>query len=311
MDNFALDLTARNRRNTIVTRISRRQLVGGGLAGLGWLAGGNQLILAEEAQPTAQTADLHGYLEFLRAGSPHHGAKLQSEAPVTLPQILGPYHRENAPFRGKVTPPFEPGRVLLVRGRVFGANTKAPLAGAVLDVWQANAEGHYDMSHPEHRTRTQHRGTRTRTRSLPLRQLLFVGSIESASTRSVSELTYPVDGNRESSITSQTLFAIALSDVQWDRLRSAKPLVTSLSINAAQRLGDAIRERDVINGETVNVESFVVENRWRHRGPFEYEYEYRCTEYEYDSPGRDTRDLLSQGTGEDGDLPSKQPLATR
>jgi hypothetical protein len=28
----------------------------------------------------------------------------------------------------------------------------------------------------------------------------------------------------------------------------------------------------------------VVENRWRHRDPFEYEYEYRCTEYEYDSP---------------------------
>ncbi len=43
-----------------------------------------------------------------------------------------------------------------------------------------------------------------------------------------------------------------------------------------------MRERDVINGESGNVESFVVENRWRHRGPFEYEY--RCTEYEYDFP---------------------------
>jgi catechol 1,2-dioxygenase len=133
-----------------VTRISRRQLVGGGLAGLGWLAGGHKLLLAEDVQPTPQTPDLHGYLEFLRAGSPHHGAKLQSDAAVTLPQVLGPYHRENAPFRGKVTPPFEPGRVLLVRGRVYGANTKEPIAGAVLDVWQANAEGHYDMSHPDY-----------------------------------------------------------------------------------------------------------------------------------------------------------------
>jgi len=28
----------------------------------------------------------------------------------------------------------------------------------------------------------------------------------------------------------------------------------------------------------------VVESRLGHRGPFEYEYEYRCTEYEYDVP---------------------------
>jgi protocatechuate 3,4-dioxygenase beta subunit len=133
-----------------MSRISRRQVLGGSLAGIGWLASRSGMTLADEAEPTAATADLHGYLEFLREGSPQHGAAVQSDAPVTLPQILGPYHRENAPFRGKVTPPFEPGRVLIVRGRVYGADTKEPLAGVVLDVWQANAEGHYDMSHPDY-----------------------------------------------------------------------------------------------------------------------------------------------------------------
>ena len=34
--------------------------------------------------------------------------------------------------------------------------------------------------------------------------------------------------------------------------------------------------------ESIPVKPCVVENRLRHRGLFEIEYEYRCTEYEYD-----------------------------
>jgi protocatechuate 3,4-dioxygenase beta subunit len=112
--------------------------------------GGASLLLAEDAKPTVATKDLHDYLSFVREASPDHGAKLTSESPVTLPQILGPYHRVGAPFRGKVTPPLEPGRVLLVRGRVWGHDTRKPLINAVLDIWQANADGHYDMSHPDY-----------------------------------------------------------------------------------------------------------------------------------------------------------------
>ena len=36
----------------------------------------------------------------------------------------------------------------------------------------------------------------------------------------------------------------------------------------------------------MNIEPFAVENRMLHRDPFEYEY--RCTEYEYDFPNEHT-----------------------
>ena len=60
---------------------------------------------------------------------------------ATEDNILGPFYRRGAPFRAKITPPLEPGTVLLVRGRVWGADTRKPLVNAVLDVWQANAKG--------------------------------------------------------------------------------------------------------------------------------------------------------------------------
>jgi catechol 1,2-dioxygenase len=68
---------------------------------------------------------------------------------ATEDNILGPFYRGGAPFRGKVTPPMEPGNVLLILGRVWAADTKKPLAGAVLDVWQANAKGRYNNDDPK------------------------------------------------------------------------------------------------------------------------------------------------------------------
>lgn len=130
--------------------LSRRGLLQAGAAGLGFFAASGSLLLADDAKPTADTKDLHDYLAFLRSSSPDHGAKLTTELPASPKQILGPYHRPGAPFRGKVTPPLEPGRVLLVHGRIWALDTKQPLANSVLDIWQANADGHYDMSHPDY-----------------------------------------------------------------------------------------------------------------------------------------------------------------
>jgi catechol 1,2-dioxygenase len=138
------------RKARAMNSLSRRGLLRGGLAGLGLAAAGGARLLADEAVATADTPDLHDYLGFLREYSPEHGATLSTEQPATPKQILGPYHRPGAPFRGKVTPPLEPGRVLLVHGRVWGLDTRQPLAGAALDVWQANAAGQYDMSHPDY-----------------------------------------------------------------------------------------------------------------------------------------------------------------
>src|SRR5262249_47516111 len=63
---------------------------------------------------------------------------------VTEDNILGPYYRPAAPFRAKLTPPLEPGTVLLISGRVWAHDTRKPITGALLDVWQANAKGRYD-----------------------------------------------------------------------------------------------------------------------------------------------------------------------
>jgi catechol 1,2-dioxygenase len=133
-----------------MSRLSRRGLLRTGVAGLGLMAAGPTTLLAGDAAATVATPDLHDYLAFLREYASEEGAMLAAEQPATPKQILGPYHRPGAPFRGKVTPPLEPGRVLLVHGRIWGVDTRAPLGGAVLDIWQANAEGHYDMSHPDY-----------------------------------------------------------------------------------------------------------------------------------------------------------------
>ena len=70
---------------------------------------------------------------------------------ATETNIRGPFYRPNAPWKTSLAGSHEPGETLIISGRVFGADTCKPLKGAVVDVWQANAAGHYDnddASHP-------------------------------------------------------------------------------------------------------------------------------------------------------------------
>jgi catechol 1,2-dioxygenase len=53
------------------------------------------------------------------------------------------------PLRAKITPPLEPGTVLLISGRVWGFDTRRPIENVVIDIWQANAEGRYDNDDPQ------------------------------------------------------------------------------------------------------------------------------------------------------------------
>jgi catechol 1,2-dioxygenase len=62
----------------------------------------------------------------------------------TEDDVLGPYYRRGAPFRGKVSPPLSVGDVLQISGRVWAVSDRRPIGGALLDIWQANAQGHYD-----------------------------------------------------------------------------------------------------------------------------------------------------------------------
>lgn len=108
------------------------------------MAGGGALTLGAERTPTPPSGE--------RSQSPI----IAEIMPPTLPKplnatednILGPYHRKHAPYRAKVTPALEPGETLVVRGRVWGIDSRKPLAGAVLEVWQANAAGRYDNDDP-------------------------------------------------------------------------------------------------------------------------------------------------------------------
>ncbi len=62
-------------------------------------------------------------------------------APTTS-DVLGPYYRPGAPSRMTIASATEPGERLILEGVVLGPDC-APLAGAVIDVWQADQDGRY------------------------------------------------------------------------------------------------------------------------------------------------------------------------
>lgn len=126
--------------------VSRRDFVrrGGYLATAG-------LVLGAGVEPTEASGSLGAYGQYQNEKTPARpgGAPKPGNWVATEDNILGPFHRRGAPFRAKVTPPLEPGMVLLVSGRVYGLDTRRPLANAVIDIWQANAQGRYDNDDPK------------------------------------------------------------------------------------------------------------------------------------------------------------------
>jgi catechol 1,2-dioxygenase len=74
-----------------------------------------------------------------------YGAERQG----TASSVEGPFYRPDAPMRTQICRDDEPGDVCFVSGRVIDATTGAPLAGALLDVWQAGAGGKYEHEDPE------------------------------------------------------------------------------------------------------------------------------------------------------------------
>ncbi len=57
--------------------------------------------------------------------------------------ILGPYYRPDAPFRDDLTDPNMVGVRVTVKGSVLD-ETCQPIAGALIDLWQADDDGGYD-----------------------------------------------------------------------------------------------------------------------------------------------------------------------
>lgn len=110
------------------------------------LANLEELVLKPDARPTMSYDEDEHYSRYVDALYAQSG----SMKPPTEPDVLGPYFRKGAPYRAKVTPPNEPGTTLLISGRVWGIDSRRPIDGTTIDIWQANAKGHYDNEDPEH-----------------------------------------------------------------------------------------------------------------------------------------------------------------
>jgi catechol 1,2-dioxygenase len=70
----------------------------------------------------------------------------------TPADILGPFYRGGAPARAKLAEAGDAGEALVVSGTVYAPDCRTPLAGALLDVWQADSKGLYDIDKPSNLT---------------------------------------------------------------------------------------------------------------------------------------------------------------
>jgi protocatechuate 3,4-dioxygenase beta subunit len=61
---------------------------------------------------------------------------------LTKSDMLGPFYKENAPFKQRLGEGIE-GERLIITGKVMNMRCQ-PLKDAILDVWQANSTGEYD-----------------------------------------------------------------------------------------------------------------------------------------------------------------------
>ena len=96
----------------------------------------SDLRLAEDIKPTESYNERH--LTALDS-TPSDISDRAPDGPY-----LGSNFHDNAPFRGKLTLPHEPGELLVIKGRIWGADTREPLAHVKVDIWQANKNGDYD-----------------------------------------------------------------------------------------------------------------------------------------------------------------------
>lgn len=126
--------------------------------GLGLAATGvSGWMLRADATPTPTSSDASEAEKILIEMGPPPATVVAARGDwaVTKTNPLGPFYRSGAPFRAKVSPPFEPGNVLIVSGRVWGFDTKRPLAGVVLEIWQVDIQGNYSAGNGDFKNRAR------------------------------------------------------------------------------------------------------------------------------------------------------------
>jgi protocatechuate 3,4-dioxygenase beta subunit len=130
-----------------------------------WMAGVKFVNLIGQTS-TATRNEAHRMSDVLGLESlvdeiAHKHVNESGEEP-TSSSILGPFWSPNAPFRengGSIIINEAPnGQPTLMHGVITDLDTKKPIAGAVIDIWQASANGKYDFQDPENQTPNNLRG---------------------------------------------------------------------------------------------------------------------------------------------------------
>ncbi|KAF2868058.1 Intradiol ring-cleavage dioxygenase [Massariosphaeria phaeospora] len=130
-----------------------------------WMAGVKFVNLVGQTS-TATRNEAHRMSDVLGLESlvdeiAHKHVNESGEEP-TSSSILGPFWSPHAPFRengGSIIIDSNPeGQPTLMHGVITDLDTKKPIPGAVIDIWQASANGKYDFQDPENQTPNNLRG---------------------------------------------------------------------------------------------------------------------------------------------------------
>lgn len=129
-----------------------------------WMAGVKFINLIGQTT-TATRNEAHRMSDILGLESlvdeiAHKHVNESGEEP-TSSSILGPFWSPNAPFRengGSIIQSPHNGQVTLMHGVITDLDTKKPIPGAVIDIWQASSNGRYDFQDPENQTPNNLRG---------------------------------------------------------------------------------------------------------------------------------------------------------
>jgi catechol 1,2-dioxygenase len=159
----------------------------------GDLAEGRDLAEVDATpEPAPEVVDLAG-----------DDADLPATCPVTASDVEGPYYVAGAPWTNVLVAATEPGERLLLSGTVRSSDC-SPLAGAVLDVWQADAEGEYDESPGSWRLRGRQRADDAGRWSL---ETVIPGRYLQASGYRPAHIHFKVSADGAAPLTTQLYFA--------------------------------------------------------------------------------------------------------
>jgi catechol 1,2-dioxygenase len=81
------------------------------------------------------------------------GSVAERACSPTNTDVEGPYYLPDAPFRTEIAGKREPGKRIIIKGAVFDKDCRTLLKGALIEVWQTDAEGKYHYQDEQYRMR--------------------------------------------------------------------------------------------------------------------------------------------------------------